>query len=86
MPTKNEKECIVVICPWCGKAVDTPYVYDGTFEIHHWSLSPRYGKTPSTMQDHGCEKDFFVAILEGRLHVYKKKEDLDKILTKFFNK
>ena len=30
-----EGDYIKVICPWCGKEMDLPYVYDGTYEICH---------------------------------------------------
>jgi len=71
-----EKNYIKVICPWCGKEMDLLYIYDGTYETCH---SYGYYKD-GTWEYGGCKKNFYVAILNGMLHVYRRKEDLEEIL------
>ncbi len=64
------------MCPHCGKGMNIPYVCDGTFRIIH---NKSYKRVSSYMYD-GCEQIFYVAILDGRLHVHSTKEDLNTIL------
>lgn len=64
-------EILVVKCPHCGEMVETPYVYDGTFEIFH-----RLNIEDGT----GCDETFFVAVLNGQLHVRKTEEAITAVL------
>ncbi len=67
---------IQVICPHCGKEMDIPYYCDGTYEIFH---SYWYYDDGNSLSG-GCEKTFYVAIVDGSMHVYKTKDDLFKVL------
>ena len=69
-----ENNYITVMCPHCGKLMDIPYIYDGTYEIVHRETYYRNG-----LQS-GCTQTFHVAIIDGRLHVHKTKEDLNTTL------
>lgn len=71
-----EKDYIKVACPHCGNEMDIPYVYDGTYEIKHRQV---YNKD-ERVQSNGCMYTFYVAILDGRLHVHTTKEDLQEFL------
>ena len=76
-----EDDYIVVICPNCGSQMDVPYVYDGTYEVRHGLTYSINGEIQS---DDGCQEAFFIAILNGRLHVHGSKAELDNILNKYF--
>ena len=71
-----EKDYIKVACPYCGNEMDIPYIYDGTYEIKHTRV---YNKDERVQGD-GCMHTFYVAILDGRLHVHQTKEDLQEFL------
>jgi hypothetical protein len=71
-----EKNYIIVKCPHCGKEMDIPYVYDGTYEILH---TKEYYKGGSYAYG-GCQEYYYVAILDGKLHVHRTKESLQEFL------
>ncbi|CAD6491023.1 MAG: hypothetical protein ANIMEMIM_00067 [Candidatus Argoarchaeum ethanivorans] len=71
-----EKNYIKVICPHCGNEMDIPYIYDGTYEIKHRITYLRDG----IVWTNGCENTFYIAILDGELHVHRTKEDLQEFL------
>ncbi len=72
-----EKDYLKVACPHCGNEMDIPYVYDGTYEIIHKRF---YNKDKRVQGGDGCMYTFYVAILDGRLHVHRTKEDLQEFL------
>jgi len=71
-----EKDYIKVACPHCGDEMDIPYVYDGTYEIIH----KRVYTNDKHVKGDGCMSTFYVAILDGRLHVHTTKGDLQEFL------
>lgn len=71
-----EKNYIIVKCPHCGNEMDIPYIYDGTYEILHSKMYYRDGKHVYG----GCEGYYYVAILDGTLHVHRTKESLQEFL------
>lgn len=71
-----EKDYIKVVCPHCGKEMDIPYIYDGTYEIKHNANYSRDGR----LQFDGCKNILYVAILDGGLHVHRTKENLQEFL------
>lgn len=78
-----EDDYIVVSCPHCGDQMDIPYVYDGTYELFHGDGVYLRGDFMDTV---GCGNNFYVAILSGRLHVHSNKQQLENLLSKYFNK
>ena len=74
-----KNDILVVQCPYCGEMMDTPYVYDGTYEITHGEFYYWNGE----FMENGCTQTFYVAILNGRLHVHKTEQSLKAMLEKF---
>lgn len=73
----SEKDVLIIQCPRCGQPLETPYVFDGTYEIFHQSEYTFKGK-----KTWGCEESFYIAILDGKLHVHKTQKALETMLEK----